>query len=304
MTTGDNKTDPLIDLVAQLTADGDLYTTGVAGLSLFRRSDAEPPHGGFYEPGVCLAIQGRKLVQIGGQELEYDRDRYLLTSLHLPTIVQAIKPCEDKPYLGLAIKFDLQALSQLVLENSLSLKNINHTSLGMATGAMTDELYDAVYRLVKLLTAKRDIATLAPLIKKEIMYRLLFAEQGQRLVEMATSGTHSSQIGKAIHWLKDNFQKTVKVEQLAEFSQMSLSRFHHHFREMTSLTPLQYQKQLRLHEARRLMLADYQDASQAAFAVGYESPSQFSREYSRLYGLSPIKDIAKFRNELGLTAAP
>lgn len=165
----------------------------------------------------------------------------------------------------------------------------------MATGAVTLPLVSAVQRLVDLLGDEQDIPILAPVIQREILYRLLTGDQGERLRQIASGGGHGHQIARAIEWLKGNFAQPLRIEDLARQTSMSPSTFHHHFRSVTALSPLQYQKQLRLREARRLMLAECCDAATAAFQVGYESPSQFSREYSRLFGAPPLRDVTSLR---------
>lgn len=169
------------------------------------------------------------------------------------------------------------------------------TDRGMATGEVTLPLLSAIQRLIDLLDEEQDIPILSPVIQREIIYRLLVGEQGARLRKIAVAGHQSFQIAKAIEWLKNNFTQPLRVEDLAALANMSTSTFHHHFRAMTTLSPLQYQKQLRLQQARQLMLAEHLDATSASFTVGYESPSQFSREYSRLFGAPPLKDITKLR---------
>jgi transcriptional regulator GlxA family with amidase domain len=165
----------------------------------------------------------------------------------------------------------------------------------MATGEATLPLLTAFQRLVDLLAEKQDIPILAPVIQREIIYRLLVGDQGERLRQIATAGSQSQQIAKAIGWLKSNYSQAISMDELAAQANMSTSTFHHHFRSLTALSPLQYQKQLRLQEARRLMLAERMDAANAAFQVGYESPSQFNREYNRLFGAPPLRDITKLR---------
>ena len=165
----------------------------------------------------------------------------------------------------------------------------------MATGDVTLPLLTAFQRLIDLLDEPRDIPILAPNIQREIFYRLLVGDQGARLRQMASAGSQSNQIGRAIYWLKSNFTQTLRIDDLATQVNMSTSTFHHHFRAVTAMSPLQYQKWLRLNEARRLMLTENQDAAAAAFQVGYESPSQFNREYSRLFGKSPLRDITNLR---------
>ena len=165
----------------------------------------------------------------------------------------------------------------------------------MATGEVTLQLVNAFIRLIDLLTDEKDIPILAPIIQKEIIYRLLVGDQGERLRQIASSGCQSHRVARAIDWLKVNFTQPLRIDDLASQASMSSSTFHHHFRSMTALSPLQFQKQLRLREARRLMLSDHLDAASAAFQVGYERPSQFSREYNRLFGAPPLRDITNLR---------
>jgi len=160
-------------------------------------------------------------------------------------------------------------------------------------------LLTAFQRLIDLLAEPKDIPILAPIIQREIVYRLLVGDQGARLRQMASAGSQSQQIARAIDWLKSNFTQSLRIEDLATQVNMSTSTFHHHFRALTAMSPLQYQKWLRLNEARRLMLIERLDAATAAFQVGYESPSQFSREYSRLYGAPPLRNITNLRRSAG-----
>lgn len=232
---------------------------------------------------------------LGEDTYVYDAEHYLITSVHLPTIVQVMEASPDKPYLGLSLKFDLREVSQLMVDSSLPQPRTQQSSRGMATGKVTQPLLNAFIRLIELLDDKEDIPILAQVIQREIIYRLLVGEQGARLRQIASAGSQSQQIARAIEWLKNNFTQPLSVDDLAEKASMSNSTFHHHFRSMTALSPLQYQKQLRLQEARRLMLAERMDAANAAFQVGYESPSQFSREYNRHFGAPPLRDISRLR---------
>lgn len=285
----------LRDKIARLTEDMDGYTTAIPGLSLFRREKPSEPTCGMYEPSICLVVQGTKRVMLGEDTYVYDAEHYLITSVHLPTIVQVMEASPDKPYLGLSLKFDLREVSQLMVDSSLPQPRTQQSSRGMATGKVTQPLLNAFIRLIELLDDKEDIPILTQVIQREIIYRLLVGEQGARLRQIASAGSQSQQIARAIEWLKNNFTQPLSVDDLAEKASMSNSTFHHHFRSMTALSPLQYQKQLRLQEARRLMLAERMDAANAAFQVGYESPSQFSREYNRHFGAPPLRDISRLR---------
>jgi AraC-like DNA-binding protein len=195
------------------------------------------------------------------------------------------------PYLGLTMELDLRMIAQLMLDNGMPSAHPSKDLLGIAVSEVSMPLLDAFNRLLDLLEHPEDIPALAPLIRQEIFYRLLIGEQGPRLRQITSIGNHGYQIARAIDWLKENFSKPVKIEELAGKVGLSVSAFHNHFRSMTAMSPLQFQKKMRLNEARRLMLSEHLDASRAAFEVGYESPSQFSREYSRLFGSPPIRDI-------------
>jgi AraC-like DNA-binding protein len=281
--------------IARWTEKGEQHTTSVPGLSLFRRDAPTEPITGMYEPSICMVAQGAKRVLLGDDTYVYDAHHYLITSVHLPTIVQIIEASPEKPYLGLRLKLDLREISQLMVDSNLPQPRAQQSSRGMATGEVTLQLLTAFQRLIDLLAEQQDIPILAPVIQREIIYRLLVGDQGERLRQIASAGSQSNQIARAIDWLKGNFTQPLSIDDLAAQASMSTSTFHHHFRSMTALSPLQFQKLLRLQEARRLMLAERMDAANAAFQVGYESPSQFSREYNRMFGAPPLRDITNLR---------
>jgi AraC-like DNA-binding protein len=281
--------------IARWTDRGDQLVTAIPGLSLFQRDEPTQPESRMYEPRICLIAQGAKRVLLGDDTYVYDERHFLITSVNLPTVVQIIKASPEKPCLGLILKLDQREISQLMVDSNLPLSRPQQSSRGMATGEVTLPLLTAFQRLVDLLAEPKDIPILAPIIQREIFYRLLVGDQGARLRQIATAGSQSQQIARAIDWLKDNFTRPLRIDDLATQVNMSTSTFHHHFRTLTAMSPLQYQKWLRLNEARRLMLIENQDAATVAFQVGYESPSQFSREYSRLFGEPPLRDITSLR---------
>lgn len=287
----------LADTIAQLTESGDLRETSVQGLSLFRKEATSEPVTGMYEPSVCLIAQGAKQVHLGDYTYVYDTHHYLFSGLHLPVVAQVIEASQSKPYLGLRLTFDYREIVQLIADSQLPLPRTQKTESGLVTGQLTLALVNAFQRLVDLIHHPTDIPTLAPVIRREIFYRLLTGEQGAKLRQLATVGTQSQQIAHAVSWLKSNYKSPLKVEALAKMANMGVSTFHNHFRRMTALSPLQYQKQLRLQEARKLMLLEHVDATSASIEVGYESASQFSREYSRLYGAPPVRDVMLFRQQ-------
>ena len=281
--------------IARWTDTSDRVETAIPGLTLYRRDEPSEPISIMYEPRICVVAQGAKRVLLGDETYVYDAHHFLITSVDMPTFAQIIKASKEKPCLGLILKLDQRVMSQLMVDSNLPPPRPQQSSRGMATGDVTLPMLSTFQRLIDLLDEPKDIPILAPIIQREIFYRLLVGDLGVRLRQMASAGSQSQQIARAIDWLKSNFTQPLRIEELASQVNMSTSTFHHHFREVTAMSPLQYQKWLRLNEARRLMLAERQDATTAAFQVGYESPSQFSREYGRLFGAPPLRDITSLR---------
>ena len=281
--------------IARWTDKGDLPVTAIPGLSLFRRDAPTEPMSYMYEPTICLVAQGVKRVLLGDDTYVLDVHHFLITSVDLPTVVQVIKASREKPYLGLVLKLDQREISQLMADGNLPPPRAQESSRGMATGEVTLPLLTPLQRLIELLDEPKDIPILAPIIQREIFYRLLVGDQGARLRQMASARSPSHQIAQAIEWLKSHYTQPLRIDDLAARVHMSTSAFHHHFRRLTAMSPLQYQKWLRLNEARRLMLTEHFNAATAAFQVGYESPSQFSREYRRFFEKSPLRDITSLR---------
>ncbi|MDF4589229.1 AraC family transcriptional regulator [Vibrio parahaemolyticus] len=292
-------TQKLGKLIDRWTGNANQYDTPISGLRLSRWTTPTPPTSYTHNPSICLIAQGRKRVLLGEESFIYDANHFLISSIDLPIIANIIEASEEQPYLGLIMELDLTEISQLIVDSELAFIQSKEAQKGIAVGELSESLLDAFVRLAELLDEGQNIKILAPIIKREIFYRLLMSEQGTRLHQIVTAGSHSHQIAKAIDWLKNNFVKPLSVGDLASYTGMSKSSFYTHFRSMTSMTPLQFQKKLRLSEARRLMLTENLDAIAATFKVGYESPSQFSREYSRLFGAPPSKDIKSLRENLG-----
>ncbi len=255
-----------------------------------------------YEPIICVIAQGAKRVLLGNDTYVFDAHHFLITSVDLPTVVQIINASREQPYLGLILKLDRREMSQLMVDSHLPPARAQPSRRGMAIGAVTLPLLSACQRLLDLLAAPQDIPILAPLIQREILYRLLVGDQGVRLRQIASAGSQSHQIARAIAWLKRHYTLPLRIEALAAHVHMSPSTFHQHFRALTAMSPLQYHKWLRLNEARRLMLTERLDAATAAFQVGYESPSQFSREYRRVFGAPPLRDVTTLRHMAGSTS--
>ena len=281
----------LAERIFRWTGKDDHLASAIPGLMLVRYEAPTEPMSAMYEPCICLVAQGAKRVQLGDEEYVYDENHLLITSVGLPVMANVVRASKEEPLLSLVLKIDLRMVAQLMVDSNLPIPRNRQPGRGMAVCEVSGQLLDSFQRLVDLLDTPEDIPILSPLILKEILYRLLMGELGPRLRNVATAGSHGQQVAKAVDWLKANYAKQLKVEGLARKTGMSVSTFHHHFRAMTAMSPLQFQKWLRLHEARRLMLTESQDATTAALQVGYESPSQFSREYKRQFGAPPLRDI-------------
>jgi AraC-like DNA-binding protein len=276
-------------------ADGEPFTTAIPTLGLLRRTTPSAPTSCMYDPSVAVIVQGAKRVLLGEDTYRYDACRFLVTSVDLPAIGEITEASSEQPFLALMMKLDQRVMTELIMEGGLPSPRAEPTGRGMAVGQATLPLLQAFQRLIDLLDEPDDIPVLAPLIQREILYRLLVSNQGSRLWQIASVGSQSHRIARAIDWLKTHAAEPLRVDELAASVQMSASTFHHHFRALTAMSPLQYQKWLRLNEARRLMLTEHLDASTAAYRVGYESPSQFGREYHRLFGAPPLRDITSLR---------
>lgn len=244
---------------------------------------------------MVFVAQGAKQLLIGEQAYIYDTKRFLIASLDLPGSSQVLEASPKRPCLGLALRLDLGAIVELAGHAKLPLTRDRRSDRSAALGTVTPALLEPFSRLLRLLDDPDEITVLAPLIEREIHFRLLKSDVGPRLFQIASIGSHSHRIARAIDWIKVNYTRQLSIEELAAHVQMSATTLHHHFRQLTAMSPLQYQKWMRLNEARRMMLNEELDAASAAFQVGYESPSQFSREYSRLFGAPPKRDIGSLR---------
>ncbi|AFL50883.1 AraC-like DNA-binding protein [Sinorhizobium fredii] len=287
----------ILDELAQLQWDGLRYSHTVPELSLYRVVEPAGPFSAVYEPSLSLIIKGSKRVHVGNQTLVYDDSCFFLTALGLPATGQICEASLDEPYVAASLRLDLERLRRIIADHDLHPTEAPERDLvGVAVGAATPALFDAFLRLISLANAPADIPFLASHIHNEILYRLLTGEQGARLRRFALAGTNSNRVARAIAWLKENYTQPLRVEELAEIANMGVSTLHHHFRAMTAMSPLQFQKHLRLHHARELMLSQSLDAATAALRVGYESPTQFSREYRRAFGHPPLRDIRAILN--------
>ena len=228
--------------IAQWTDKGDQLVTAIPGFSLYRRDEPTQPMSGMYEPSICLIAQGAKRVLLGDETYVYDAQHFLITSVNLPTVAHIIKASRERPWLGLKLKLDQREISQPMVDSNLPPLRTQQSSRGMAIGEVTLPLISAFQRLIDLLAEPKDIPILAPIIQREIVYRLLVGDQGARLRQMASAGSQSQQIARAIDWLKCHFTNPFRIEDLATQVNMSTSTFHHHFRALTAMSPLQYQK--------------------------------------------------------------
>ncbi len=285
----------LAQLIFKHTQNKNFAELSIPGVRLSHWQHATPPASYTHKAAICLIAQGKKRVLLGEESYVYDASHFLVSSVDLPIVANIIEASPNRPYLGIIMEMDLREISQLIAEGELGFETSKKAQRGMAVGELTEPLLNAFIRLLSLQDEPDSIQILAPVIKREIFYRLLKTQQGVLLNQIVTSGSHSHQIANAIDWLKKNFAKPLSVGELARNCGMSKSAFYTHFRAMTSMTPLQFQKTLRLSEARRLMLTENLDATAATFKVGYESPSQFSREYRRQFGAPPAKDIKALR---------
>ncbi len=274
---------------------GNFHPTAIAPLSFVRSNARSTTDYYVDEPRLVIIVQGKKEMFLGEETYQYSAGQYLVVSVDLPMSGGVVEATPDKPFLGLKLTLDLMQLCDLVTQISPCWEKKENSIRGLSVGNSDAALMECALRLVKLLDTPQHIPILAPMMIRELHYRLLIGEQGKAVHQIATSGSTMQRIASAIKFIKADFTKPLRIEDLARRINMSTSSFHQHFRQVTSMSPLQYQKQLRLFEARRLMLAENADAMSAAYRVGYESPSQFSREYSRLFGAPPMRDIQRLR---------
>ncbi len=287
----------LVALIDRFTAGCEGTTeTPVPGLFLHRVMNPGGPKPGIQTPALALIAQGSKRVIVGDDVYVYDPMHYLVSSVDLPVIGQVTVASDSEPYLGLRLDLDVEEITSLIQDQNLPPATQTDASRGLFVNRLGTSMLDAVLRLLRLIDTPEDVPIVAPLVKREILYRLLMNGSGARLRQIALNDSQTQRIAKAIKLLRQHFDQPLRVEDIAKDVHMSVSSLHHHFKAVTAMSPLQYQKQLRLQEARRLMLLDIADAATAAHRVGYESASQFSREYSRLFGAPPLRDTRRWRD--------
>jgi AraC-like DNA-binding protein len=267
------------------------------GFFLARSSGTSQSLHTIYKPAFCFVAQGRKRALLGEEVFRYDPGHYLLFTVDLPLIFQIEKATPDEPYLGLRLDLDAALVASVLMEADIKIKKGDAGAKAMDVHSIDANLLDAVVRLVRLAEEPASINVLAPLIVKEIIYRLLAGGQGARLGHLLPAGD-TQRISRAIGHLREHFDEPLKIDHIARELGMSVSGFHHHFKSVTAMSPLQFQKQIRLQEARRLMLGEDVDAASAGFRVGYDDPSYFSRDYKKLFGSPPQRDIVSLRTRL------
>jgi len=288
----------LAELIRRHAPTDGSFQSVIKSLFMVRHDHAQQSVPGLVHPALCIMAQGRKDVTLGDEVFTYDPLNYLVLSVALPISGKVIYATPDEPHLAMRLDIDPAQINALIAEAGPMSVPSRPSGRGMYVERIDSQLLDAVIRLIRLLDSPKDIPMLAPLITREILYRLLRGSEGYRLYEIAISNCQTHRVTQAIKWLNENFQQALRIDELAKEVNLSVSTLHHRFKAVTNMSPLQYQKQLRLQEARRLMLSDGLEASAAGYKVGYESPSQFSREYSRLFGAPPLRDLARLRKTL------
>lgn len=271
------------------------HATAVPALSLIRCDAPTERVHGVHEPALCIIAQGSKDIGLGTENYHYDPLNFLVVSVALPVAGKVIHASPERPYLCLRLAIDPGEIARLIAEAGLSGAAKHPTGRGLYVQRLDEPLLDGVLRLLRLLDEPGDVPMLAPLVVREIFYRLLRGPRGHLLHDIAMADTQSFRVTRAIEWLNRHYSEPLRIEELARTVNLSVSTLHHRFKAVTALSPLQYQKRLRLQEARRLMLSEGLDASLAAHRVGYGSPSQFSREYRRLFGAPPLRDVSGLR---------
>ena len=277
------------------TEGNGVHPTAIDQLSFARSDTVFTVNPSLNEPRLAIVVQGKKTMFLNGETYQHSVGQYLVVSVALPISGRVVEATPDKPCLVLRLSLDLVQLCDLVAQINFGLAQPENSVRGLSVSNADTTLIESVLRLVKLLETPQDIPILAPILLRELYYRLLVGEQSEAVRQIATSGSSMQRIASAIQLIKAEFTQPLRIEDLARQVKMSTSSFHQHFKQVTSMSPLQYQKQLRLLEARRLMLTEDFDAISGAYQVGYESPSQFSREYSRMFGAPPMRDIERLR---------
>lgn len=287
----------LTKIIESHTGQDGSQMTAIPTLFFSRFFNDTGPKYGVYNPSLCIVVQGMKEVLLSQEHYQYGPADYLVASVNLPITGQVTEASSKVPYLALKLEFTPSEVLEVLREFQMEVEKKENAKRGLYVSKIEPSLLDAVTRLARLLDNPKDIPVLAPLIRKEIIYRVLQGEHGGMLKQIAIEGSSTNQISDVIEHIMNNYEKAFKIEELAEIANMSVSSLHRHFKEVTAMSPIQFQKQLRLQEARSLLLSESGDAADVAFRVGYESPSQFSREYSRMFGLPPKEDVKHLKEK-------
>ncbi|MNB77419.1 HTH-type transcriptional activator RhaS [compost metagenome] len=285
----------LAELIQRFTPRDGVFETAVPDLSVIRYSEVSEPAYRVYKPSFCMIAQGVKEVFLAGERFEYGSADYLVASMNLPVVGQVIRAAADRPYLSFKLEFSYEQILEVMNGANVRIVPSENAKRALFVGQTEPSLMNATLRLMELLDRPDDIHFLAPLFIKEILYTLLKGSYGAALGQIAMEGSNTYRIREAIDQLTARYDQSIRVEQLAEAASMSLSTFHRNFKEVTGMSPIQFQKQLRLQEARRILLSESAEAAEVAFRVGYESASQFSREYSRMFGSPPRSDVKQLK---------
>jgi AraC-like DNA-binding protein len=285
----------LADLISRHATTPGSFKCAINNLHLTRYEQCSQSFPTLAQPALCVQANGSKIVKLGDEEYVYDALNYMVLSVAMPISGRITEASPESPGLSIRLDIDPAEINALIADAGPIGVPTRPTGRGLYVERMDPQLLDAVIRLVRLLDSPKDITMLAPLVRREILYRLLRSRQGHRLYEIALSNSQTHRVSQAIAWLNEHFHRPLRIDDLAREINLSVSALHHRFKAVTSMSPLQYQKQLRLQEARRLMLNEGLEACAAGYRVGYESPSQFSREYSRQFGAPPSRDLARLR---------
>ncbi len=285
----------LSSLIERFLKQDGVHSTSIPSFFLIRESIITEPISIVNKPSFCIILQGEKEMLLGKERFLYGPGNYIVASVDLPVTGRVIKASTDSPYLALKLEFTPTEVLEMINEADIQMNQRKNSKRAMFVSEVEPSLIDAVLRLACLLENQKHIPILAPLIKKEIIYWILQSPHGGALEQTALEGSNASRIREVIDQIMKNYEKPFRIEDLAELANMSVSSLHRHFKEVTAMSPVQFQKQLRLQEARRLLLTDSTDVADVAFKVGYESQSQFSREYSRMFGFSPRVDMNRLK---------
>ncbi|WP_028549668.1 AraC family transcriptional regulator [Paenibacillus sp. UNC451MF] len=285
----------LANLIERYSVKDGVNATAIPSLFFIRRSNVTGPKHSVYKPSLCIIVQGAKEVWLAQERFRYSPADYLVSSVDLPVTGQVVEASSDIPYLALNLVFTPSQILEVLRDSEIRGGKKENAKRAMFVSPIELSMLDAVIRLARLLDNPKDIPVLAPLFTKEILYKVLQGQHGGTLEQIAIEGSSTNRIRDVIEQIKNNYDRSLRIEELAEKANMSVASLHRYFKEVTAMSPIQFQKQLRLQEARRLLLSEPTDAADVAFHVGYESPSQFSREYSRMFGFPPREDIKRLR---------